>query len=409
MPLTLTCDEVEPGMRLAEAVVYNGLIMLPGGKTLRSSDVRALRRRFPWITIRVGDSALDDAVDFQDDSHDRKVAQTVQSRITGCLADVQGQRREGAGARKLEIDLTRAKQAVAEIVDYLRSNPVSSALLSKCFEADSRFAVHSGNVFYLSMLLASALRDYVARERKRQTAAELHPKQLYDLTPLGLGAMFADIGMVPLTSLYQIKRPLRTQEREKVRDHPIVGAESLPEQFPAVARSAVKNHHENHDGTGYPRQLNGEGLHIFTRILRIADAYDAATASDTFEKARSPIRALWEISVGPYRQFYDPVLSEMLPKLVQPFPVGAKLRLVDGRYAVVVQHNYDSPFDPTVVVAFDSRNERLPDFDPPAPVEESKLLIKSYAGEDLTYLQFSDCQPATPSSRFRTLFEASYP
>ena len=78
------------------------------------------------------------------------------------------------------------------------------------------------------------------------------------------------------------------------------------------------------DGSGYPDGLGGDQLHVFTRIVRIADAFDAATSTSVYKEAKSPVRVLWEISTGPYARFYDPALVRTLTKLVQPFPIGAR-------------------------------------------------------------------------------------
>ena len=210
------------------------------------------------------------------------------------------------------LNVSALHTSVTEVIQYLEDNPVSAALLYRNLDAGSYLSEHAGNVFYLSMILGAAVRDYVDTERRRTTACRwLDLKISMNLLPLGLGAMLCDVGMLPLQHLLTKTEPLSKEEREAVRKHPDAGADMLPPDFSAAARSVVRGHHENFDGSGYPSSQAGERIHVFSRIVRITDAYDAATASHVYKEAKSPARALWEMSVGPFARFYDPVLVKV--------------------------------------------------------------------------------------------------
>jgi hypothetical protein len=188
----------------------------------------------------------------------------------------------------------------------------------------------------------------------------------------------------------------------------------LPYEIAPAARAIVRTHHENFDGTGYPSGLVADKIHVFSRIVRIADAYNAATAAHVYKEGRSPARALWEMSAGPYARFYDPVLMKVFTRLIQPFPIGAKLQLRDGRYAVVVRYNREDPFKPTVVIAFDVNGERLPNSKLEGPIslaERRDLRLQSFDDEQLSYLYgltTFDETPVMPKD-FSTFFEAVFP
>lgn len=409
MPLSMPCSDLTPGMKLASSFLHRGTLMLPAGKMLEARDIAALQRRFPSMTFLVGDPILDDFVEFQDDSRDREIANVAQGQISNCMAEVHRKHSISTSIGGGSIDFSLAKAAVNEVMQFLKDNPVSTAILTRCFDGSTYLAAHAGNVFYLSMLLASAVKGYIARERQRLTVAQLQPKQLDDLMPLGVGAMFADVGLAPLAMLFGEDHQLTEAERKIVLDHPNGGAELLPERFPPLAKMIVRTHHENFDGSGYPGRAGGQSLNVFSRIVRIADAFDAST-SEVFSQAQSPTRSLWEMSVGPHHQMYDPVLMTVFRTIIQPFPIGAKLQLTDGRYAVVTKHNRDFPFDPHVIVAFNSKGQRLRDLEPPMQLSEGGLTAKSFRGEDLTYLQYEDSDaPCSAPTKFRTLFDAFYP
>ena len=122
------------------------------------------------------------------------------------------------------------------------------------------------------------------------------------------------------------------------------------------------------------------------------------------------------MSAGPYRKFYDPVLTKVFCGTIQPFPIGAKLGLADGRTGVVVKYNRQSPFNPTVVIAFDAKGERLPDklVGPISVGEGNTLRLKTFGGEDISYVQEVP-PPLTPSApsaerpQFQDLVGAAYP
>ena len=95
----------------------------------------------------------------------------------------------------------------------------------------------------------------MTEERKRFSVARDLPSGIAsDMAPLGLGAMLMNLGMVPLKELYDGKTPLTPETWSQIRQHPLAGLHLLPEDFPAAAKMIVRTHHENMDGSGYPRR-----------------------------------------------------------------------------------------------------------------------------------------------------------
>ncbi|MCK4658032.1 MAG: HD domain-containing protein [Phycisphaerae bacterium] len=413
MPLLVQCHELQPGMRLAADLVVHGRVMLAGGSVLTYSDVDLLRQKHATLTLQVADPIVDQVVEFEDESYEREVAHTTQTKITQAMSEVS--ERFSRQASLTTVNFKTMHTSVTEVMEYLNAKPMSIALLSRSLDSDSYLSEHAGNVFYLSMILGAAVREYIATERLRHTSANsLDSGFNLNITPLGVGAMFCDIGMLPLQHLFKTDEPLTKQDWQAIRDHPISGAEALPDSFSPTTKMVVRTHHENLDGSGYPIGLSGDDLHIFTRIVRIADAFDAATAKHVYKEAKSPARVLWEMTVGPYRRFYDPVLMKVFCKLIQPFPIGAKLRLVDGRYAVVVRYSRQNPFLPTVIIAFDEQNRRIPKAQLMSPIsleQRRDYRIASFAGEDMAFIYGSrlieDFAPAR--QEIETIFQAVFP
>lgn len=413
MPLLLQVDELQAGMQLYESITSGGRVLLMGGRFLTAADIDALRRRLPAITVRVVDPILDEVIEFQDDSHERAVAVNVQQQIAQGLTSVQDRFAQTATLRTA--DLGGLQAMVRSLTEYLQCNPVSAALVARCMEGEDYLATHAGNVFYLSMLLATRSLDYVVSERKRQTRArDIKPEHMLDLVPLGLGALIMDFGLLSVRKVLESPGRLTEEQVETFRSHPQVGYDALPETVSSLIRTVVKMHHENVAGTGYPAGLPGDRVHVFARIVRIADAFDAATSDRVYKGARSAVRVLWEMTEGPTRHYYDRHLTEKLGNLIQPFPIGARVRIQDGRYAVVVRHEKRNPFSPMVVVAFDALNRPIPraQLGPPLRLGSSNSIrAATYNEEDVSYIYTHHEEAAVrvePNS-FKTALDAMYP
>ena len=349
MPLVLTPAELRANMRLAQPITEGQRVLLPAGKPLNGADVDVLRQTYPNLQVHVADPMLDEMGVFADDSRDRQVARNAQRALAHTLSGV---RQKFAAQMSLgRMDFRGLQEAVTQVVQYIRDNPVAAAILSAHGGTDHYLTEHPANVFYLSLVLGNAVRGYVQSARARQpswcvsdSAAPLN------LTPLAVAALFLDISLWPLEELYGTGAPLTPEQRRVIRQHPIASAELLPHDTPESITAAIRTHHESFDGSGYPAGLSGDQIPIFGRILRICDAFDAATATRVYAQAKSTVRVLGEMTRGPYTTLYDPLLLKVFAHLVQPYPLGAKVRLSTGRYGVVVRYGEQDPFLPVIVI-----------------------------------------------------------
>ena len=139
--------------------------------------------------------------------------------------------------------------------------------------------------------------------------------------------------MLPLKNLYRKHDPLSVGEIDQIKQHPTVGAEMLPHNVTAMAKLAIRCHHEDMDGSGYPDGLVGNKINIFSRILRIADAYSSATADKVYKKGLSPVRALYEMLYTENRVFYDPIILKVFASVMHPCPLGPNFNSKQGNSA----------------------------------------------------------------------------
>jgi len=413
MPIFMNVEELRPGMQLYQAVCNDYVVLLPPGKILDQRDVDALRRKYPDMNIKIADPLLDDVAEFQDDSKDRDTAMRTQATMHKALGNV---RKKLSGRAEIRSgDILSLKQATADVMQYLKDNPVTAILLEKTHDSDTYLQEHSSNVFYVSMVVGNSIKQYILDERQRLSkSTRLERTYALNLTPLAMGCLLQDIGMLSLKDIYNAVGKLTTEQRKRLEQHPLIGEKMLPQTLSSVARMVVRTHHENFNGTGYPNQVSAEKLHVFSRIIRVADAFDAATSPRIYKRAKSVVRVLWEMVDGPTREHFDPVITKVLSHMLHPFPIGAKLKLNNGMTAVVVRQNRKAPFYPLVIIAFDKTGQRLAkeQLKPPINLQEHKdLKIVAYNGEDLSYIGTTSAIPADANQpKERTeLLSYSYP
>jgi HD-GYP domain-containing protein (c-di-GMP phosphodiesterase class II) len=127
-----------------------------------------------------------------------------------------------------------------------------------------------------------------------------------------------DIGKVGLPDhILRKNEPLTKEEEEEMKRHCEVGyriARCSPELTPVA--ELILQHHEWWDGRGYPQGLKGEEIHLLSRILAIADAYEAMTAGRPGKKVMPGEEAMTELKQRAGTRF-DPHLVEIFLKLLQ--------------------------------------------------------------------------------------------
>lgn len=109
------------------------------------------------------------------------------------------------------------------------------------------------------------------------------------LKVLEYGSLLHDIGKIGIPDSI-LKKPseLTKREWEIMKTHPMVGFKILnPISFLKKASKIVLYHHENYDGSGYPKKLKGENIPLGARIFAVVDTLDAITSQRPYRNARS--------------------------------------------------------------------------------------------------------------------------
>jgi len=143
------------------------------------------------------------------------------------------------------------------------------ALVGTVEAKDPYTSGHSARVTQYALRIAQAL----GLSRESQDILH-HACQLHDIGKIGIPE-----------SILTKPGPLTQEEWQTIRSHPVIGERILrPLDFLRPIRPIVRNHHENWDGTGYPDGLEHDAIPLLTRIVRIADAYDAMTSERPYRE-----------------------------------------------------------------------------------------------------------------------------
>lgn len=154
--------------------------------------------------------------------------------------------------------------------------------------------------------------------RKMGEAMDLRPTELDELEMAGI---FHDIGKITIPDDI-LKKPgkLTDKEYELIKAHAENGYHILraADMYSGLAEHAL-HHHERWDGSGYPSGLKGEQIPLFSRIIALADAFEAMTSDRPYRKRFSEEKAVKEIIRYSGTQF-DPDLSKIFIEKVLHHP-----------------------------------------------------------------------------------------
>jgi putative nucleotidyltransferase with HDIG domain len=134
------------------------------------------------------------------------------------------------------------------------------------------------------------------------------------------GALMHDIGKIGISGRV-IRKPgkLTPEEQALMRTHSSVSADIIaPLEILGKSATMVRHHHENWDGTGYPDGLKGEEIPLASRIIFVADAFDALATDRPYRKGANREHAVSVIKENSGTQF-DPLVVEALERVYRLF------------------------------------------------------------------------------------------
>ena len=277
------------------------------------------------------------------------------------------------------IDVTGAKEMVSDLVESIVRNPDAQLWLTNLRKRDEYTAIHSMNVCIFALTFARYLKFNEE-----------------EMNEIGIGALMHDIGKmrVPLEILNK-EGKLTTEERAIVKQHAQHGYDILKESkdLPPSTLEVVYAHHERKQGSGYPRGLIEDQIHLFARIVAIVDVYDAITSDRVYHHGMNTLDALKNM----FKWRENDLDTELVEDFIQClgiYPIGSLVQLNTDEVGIVLSMAPGKNLTPIVMLVCDENKQVIT---PPRvldlsqfssekcdnPVEIKKVLEANSYGIDL--------------------------
>lgn len=262
-------------------------------------------------------------------------ARRVFTEATGIVSNVLLDYRLGK-----QVELEKVEPIVSAITASIFRNPDAILSLLRIKQVDKYTFQHSVAV---STLLLS-FRRAISEERKI-------------IEQVGIGGLLHDIGKMRVPDAI-LNKPGKLSESEfdLMKRHVEYGCEILQKNpnFSPLALSIVAEHHERHDGSGYPKGLKGGEISPFGQMAAIIDVYDALTSNRIYHHAIEPTEALKKILEWSEYHFNTTLVHQFI-RTVGIYPVGTLVRLESGYLAVVLEQHHENLLHPRVRLVFNSQ------------------------------------------------------
>ena len=146
------------------------------------------------------------------------------------------------------------------------------------------------------------------------------------------------------------KEKLSDKEIEELKSHVLKGYNFLKAntKFSFDELIPVLQHHERIDGSGYPKGLKGNLIHEFSKLIAIADVYDAMTTDRPYRIGYSQKEVL-EYLMATTGSLYDEDIVKIFIKKINPYPKGSKVILSNGEKGFVFNENKNWPLNPIIM------------------------------------------------------------
>lgn len=338
--IKIKTEQVTPGMKAAEDVyTYNNQLIITANTVL--TDKIITRLRFYSVTdikIAVEDNAPDEipAVPMREQTYLQKKRESTEFRLF--LKDME------ASVNNFKTNLKMISEKTPTLDTDLLVYDVKS-VLSKCRNGIQVFDLlhcmrdnqdqtyqHSINVAMVSAVIGKWLKLPSA-----------------DLDVLMLCGLLHDIGKLTIPSEILLKPgKLTSEEYDAVKSHAMHGYNYLrPKNIDSRIKLAAMTHHERCDGSGYPMGLIGSQLDDFSKIVAIADVYDAMTSARVYRGPMCPFEVLHIFESEGLSKFDTRILMTFMEHITKSY-LGNTVQLNNGKRGTIILMNPTSISKPVI-------------------------------------------------------------
>ncbi len=346
--------------RLAQSMADSGLRSLEFRPGVSADDADALLRLL--IGEHSAESELQGievnrATPVLPEAEASEMAELLQSYAAGLELLRQTAARLLAGR---PADLHATVELTEHLAELISEDPAQALLLTAVKSYDEYTYHHMVNVCILSLALARA----IGLSHEQSIA-------------LGIGGLLHDVGKVKVPQeVLHHDGMLDEEQWGLIHRHPVDGAGLVAVTTRDPLHSAVSivlEHHVGFDGSGYPSLSGGRPPALPSRIVSVADCFDALTSKRSYRKPEERRQALAIIQAGAGRSF-DPRVVRTFVRMVGLFPLGSLVQLATGEVGVVVRNHDRALGRPSVRMVLDAHGST-------ADPVEIDLAEKTSAGE----------------------------
>lgn len=326
-----TCEE---GLILAKPIFdQNSRILLNKGSILTLEFIHRLKAKNVHYVYVQSEVTNDVEVDDNISAGLRFETASKLNEIFSSLTDDKAGKSNAMGRVRLIRDLN---QVFDKIMIEMKSSKHLLNLLTHLQVSLDKLFEHSVNVSLYTLSIGKQL---------GLKESELHI--------LGIGALFHDIGKLKLK---EDATKTGAENKELWKSHPEVGFEMLRKEseFHLLIAHCAYQHHENINGTGFPRGIKGNEIHLFAKIISVAEAFDHLITHKSF----LPHEAM-EIIVGRCYSRYASNVIEAFKNAIAIYPIGVTVVLNTGETGVVIGYNKKYPQRPKVRIFKDPDGNKL--------------------------------------------------
>lgn len=323
---------LKPDMELAKAIYYKDCLILRKGLTdleRFSNSLMNLGIKFIYVEDSASDGIeIPDAI-----SEDTRVSCKKILRQT--MDDFEN---------KTVMDLADISSTIDKIIDEILEKPDLQVSLNDISAVDEYTFSHSVSTTVYSLLIAKQLNYSKAMMEKLAAGTILHD----------MGKILLDKKIVNKTGT------LTPEEFEHIKLHTTLGYDALKKcvNLTELSRIISLYHHERMDGSGYPTGVPAGELHEFSRIVAIADVYDALTTDRTYRSKWSSNLAVNHLIEHAETKF-DLKLVSVFIKQIAIYPNGSMVRLSNNEIGIVKEQNKNFPLRPIVRVITDEKGNDI--------------------------------------------------
>ena len=237
-------------------------------------------------------------------------------------------------------DMDETRRVAERFADHVANDPAQALLLTTVKSHDEYTYHHMINVCVLSLALGQAIG--LARD------------QVIDL---GIGALLHDVGKVKVPrQILQQAGPLDEEQWRIVQHHPVDGTGLILQTSRDLyhpAATIVLEHHAAYDASGYPTLRGRRQPTLPSRIVAVADCFDAVTSVRPYRQPEERRQALALLQAGAGKGF-DPRVVRAFVRMMGLYPIGTLVELTTGEVGVVVRNHERLLAHPTLRMILDA-------------------------------------------------------